>query len=120
MCAAFVVMASVFVPMHSGADGLLLDHADVDQPALDRYSVDPHEGLRSIGELEHRTYHIRVFATDGGPRFSIYDAVDGSEIAALMSAERISELFPELPLDKIDFSSPMQIMMVDPNSTWSR
>lgn len=117
MCAAFLVMASVFVPLHSDAgDGMFFQLEGDD--SRQHPSVDPHEGLESIGELEHRHYRVRVFATDGGPRFTLYDAENDSEIAALMSAERIAELFPELPLDSMDFSSPTQIMLLDTQSAW--
>lgn len=126
MSAAFLIMASVFVPLQSGADDgwrLSGERMSTDESRTPRHSTDPHEGLKSLGSFEHNKYHIRVFATDGGPRFSIYDAQSEAEIAALLSAKRVTELFPEIPLDGIDFSAPdsapVQIMLAEPSRAWT-
>lgn len=116
MCIAFVVMASVFVPLQSGAN----DRWNAAEPALSHDdSVDPHEGLASIGSFEHHKYLIRVYATDGGPRFSIYSTEDGSEVAALMSAANVTRHFPEIPIEGTDFSAPFQLMRAEPASARS-
>jgi hypothetical protein len=109
MATAFLVMASIFAPLPSDADDVLFT------PSTPLPSTDPHHGLPCIGTLEDRMYHVRAFATDGGPRYSIYD-VQGEELAVLMSAERVAEMFPELQLPDLDFSAPSQIMMVEPNN----
>lgn len=121
LVAAFLVMASVFVPLDTGAEpsgspavpSLPDDfHAErMDKPAA-RPSVDPHADLRSIGSVEQASYIVYIYSTESGPRYTIYDREADEELAALLSAERVQELFPQLPLPEIDFSAPVQLMYV--------
>jgi hypothetical protein len=123
---AFLVMASVFVPLDTGAEPLVpltpfephipSPQSELDGSAPPWPSVDPHEGLRSLGSLEQGSYIVFIYATEGGPRYTVYERSNNQEIATLLSAERVQELFPELPLPSIDFSGPRQIMLAPTNT----
>ena len=107
---AFIVMASVFAPAPSSAD-----HDDnlVHRPDHPN-STDPHKGLFSLGSLEGEKYHIHIYSTELGPRYSVYDANDGSELSVLITAEKVAEWYPKAPLPDMDFDSPRQLMLVEP------
>lgn len=117
---AFIVMASIFVPFESTAQDSDVTIPRSMTPGQDRVeSTDPHEGLGSLGRLERNCYHVHIYATDLGPRYSVYDAASGKELAVLLTAERVAALFPELPLPSMEFGAPIQLMHVDPmNSDW--
>jgi hypothetical protein len=135
LCGAFLVMASVFVPIDTGAGPLVPkpgSNAQPAHPAPESYSppndpqshhyghsTDPHENLHSIGSLEDGCYIVFIYATDHGPRYTIHDHKERRDLATLITAERVQELFPELPLPDIDFSgpdSPVQMMLAPTNS----
>jgi hypothetical protein len=108
LCAAFLVMASVFVPHQI--------EAREDTPARHPTS-DPHEGLRLIGTLEHIDFIVRIYATDHGPRYSVY-AIDEDrhrEIGVLLSEEQIERHHPGLPIRGVEFNG-RQMMHVPTNS----
>lgn len=109
---AFIVMASVISPAPSEAG----DHDDGSHsPENPLPSTDPHEGLISLGSLEGDEHHILIYSTELGPRYSVYDAADGTELSVLITAERVAEWYPQLPLPTIDFDTPeLQIMLAEP------
>lgn len=109
---AFIVMASVISPTSSEA----VDHDDGSHaPAHHPLSTDPHEGLTSLGSLEGDKHYIFIYSTELGPRYSVYDATDGTELSVLITAERVAEWYPELPLPTIDFdTADRQIMLAEP------
>ncbi|MHC4990524.1 MAG: hypothetical protein ACYTGC_06040 [Planctomycetota bacterium] len=123
---AFLIMASIIVPEDSGATerghapatGSITpdeSHAGVsDSHVLP--STDPHEGLRQLGSIEGAGYLVCIFATQTGPRYSIYDAESEAELATLMTAEQVSEHFPDLPLDRLEISPP-GLMLAEPTSS---
>ena len=112
---SFLVMASIFVPesSHAGDEG---SHGAVNGHARDgdRHSTDPHAGLLSLGSVEEDCYAVHIYATSRGPRYSVYDMTNGEELGVLLSAEKVSEYFPDLPLPELDFSANTQLMLVDP------
>ena len=96
---AFLIMASVFSP-----DRMMAQTSPSSRgPAPVVESTDPHEGLQSLGSVESATHVVKIFATEGGPRYSVY-TLDGVELGALMSAEQVNRFFPELQLPASDFS----------------
>jgi len=101
---AFLIMASVFSP-----DRMMAQNAPTAsssrRPAPVVESTDPHEGLQSLGSVESATHVVKIFATEGGPRYSIYTN-DGVELGVLMSAEQVNRFFPDLQLPGTDFSVP--------------
>lgn len=109
---AFIVMASIISPAPSQA----VDHDDAPHPPAQHHpSTDPHEGLISLGSLEGDEYHIFIYSTDLGPRYSVYNTLDGTELSVLITAERVAQWYPELPLPAIDFDTPdLQIMLAEP------
>ena len=137
MFIAFLVMASLFVPDRTvaqhGSEHPHHEHAGHppsgheapghetpghetpghEAPGHETSSTDPHYGLRSLGTIEDKAYEVQVYATDLGPRYTIYDVTDGSELGVLLTAEKATELFPELRID-VDFSAPNQLMLADP------
>lgn len=119
---AFIGMASIFVPFNSQAqDGGTFGPRDSAHQASPSFSTDPHEGLGSLGTLEQHCYHVHIYATDVGPRYSVYDSVTGEELAVLLNAERVAELFPDVPLPTMEFGAPMQLMHTDPmGRNWPR
>ncbi len=107
---AFLFMASVFMPGSSRAqfEG---DEGEVDSRA---YSSAALEGLLSLGELEHRQYRVKVFATTGGPRYNVFDR-DGVEVGTLLTSEQVAQWFGEdLPLPKLRADTPQQLMHAEP------
>lgn len=88
LCLAFVLMASVFGPRGSRA-------VSGDEPAAP--STDPHDGLRSLGELRSTKYIVRIYAGDLEPVYSIYDH-DGNELAALLRAQQVDRLIDDVEL----------------------
>ena len=131
---AFMVMASVFSPERTRAGGLsdplpgipphsveygTVDRIVVEQSGSSNGSVNPHEGLNSLGAIEDRGYTIHIYATEVGPRYSIYENATGREIGALLSAEKVHQGFPELNLPTMEFNADSPLMLVDtPRSQW--
>jgi hypothetical protein len=103
---AFIGMASIIIPDRSrGDDGLLPPLVPRAAPApVHGSSDDPHDGLPMLGSIEHRRMTVRIYGTEIGPRYTVEDA-SGGELAVLFTAERIAELFPELPLPAMEFSA---------------
>lgn len=99
---AFLIMASVFSPERMMAQNTPPSR----RPASVVESTDPHEGLQSLGSIESATHVVKIFSTEGGPRYSIY-TVDDVELGVLMSAEQANRFFPELQLPETDFSVPV-------------
>ncbi len=89
--AAFIVMASIFVPGRTRAGA----EPDTARGPHRSSSTDPHEGLLALGTLENGQYRVHIYATESGPRYSIYDAGTGEELGVLMTAEKVARLFPE-------------------------
>ncbi len=103
----FLVMASVFVPdriragegVGSGRSG----------------STDPHKSLLALGTIEDDSYLVRIFATPDGPRYSVYDTIDGSELGVLLTEEQVAKWFPDLPLPTMDFDALGPLMLTEPD-----
>lgn len=108
---ALIVMASIFTPSPSSAE----NGREPSHNQHDPHSTNPHEGLASLGSLEGKRYVIHAWATDRGPRYSIYDAVTDEELSVLITAERVAEWYPEVDLPAIDFDTPSQIMLAEPD-----
>ena len=97
LCAAFLLMASIFVPDFSQAherdpmpDELLLPVTD--EPALP-----------SLGTIENGQYRVHIHVGDDGPRYSVFRLDDGRQIASLLTADQIARRFPDLPIPTMDF-----------------
>ena len=104
---AFLIMASVFVPDRLQA------RAGEDSAT---HSAQLTEGLPSLGELVDNRYTVKVYATPAGPRYSVYDH-DGTRVAALLSAEKVAKLYPDLPLPDARADGPLQLMDT-PGANW--
>jgi hypothetical protein len=135
LCAAFVVMASIFVPASSPASDERADSSGSRSPAaagheardsasashhhgsVNRHSsgesTDPHADLISFGQIEDGCYIVQIYATESGPRYSVYDTIDGRELAVLMTAQQVARYFPDLPLEDLDFSTGSLLMRAD-------
>lgn len=109
---AFLLMASVFVPDFTRADSGVVERP-VD-PAFTEPSTDPHEGLASLGSLESGRYVVRIYGGENEPLYSIYDAADGTELGVLLTAEKVAEWFPELPLPNMEYGTDSPIMLAEP------
>ncbi len=107
MCIAFVVMASVFSPAPSHGE-LHPEGETHHEPA----SVDPHEDLLSLGSIEHGRFMVRMWSTTRGPRYSVYDIADGTELGVLLSLEQVDVQFPELDLGSLDHGT--KLMLAEP------
>ena len=105
---AFLVMASVFAPDRTRAGDA--------QSTPYGPSTDPHEGLAALGSLEDDGYRVHIYATDDGPRYSIYDISTGRELGVLLKAEQVEELFPDLPVPSMDFATSGPLMFAEPRS----
>ena len=82
-------------------------------------STNPYEGLQSLGSIELRQYTIRIFATELGPRYSIFDNVSGTELGTLLSVEQANRAFPDLQLPALEFGADSQIHTPGPlESEW--
>jgi hypothetical protein len=111
---AFVFMASVFSPSDTRAGQNAVPIARIPAGAAQNVgapkstrspSTDAHAGLASLGEIQTNAYVVRIYSTDLGPRYTILDSDDSSELATLMSAADVAQFFPELPLSEIDFGT---------------
>ncbi len=87
---AFVVMASIFVPARSQAEG---DGADLG-------------AAQSLGRLESGRYVIEIFATPQGARYTISGG-NGSVLARGLSADQVAERFEGLELPHIRADVPL-------------
>jgi hypothetical protein len=120
MVLAFLVMASIFTP-----DPIRAQNGPAPLPLVSvpyhAVSSDPHEGLEFLGELEHLRYHIHIFASDLGPRYTVLDQY-GEALLTLVQAERVAELLPELPVPRLDFRAGpgARLLMLAPLSTETR
>jgi hypothetical protein len=129
---AFIVMASIFRPERSTAGNnqrrqrpapKAVPTSEPAQPSLNAsdglalLSADAHAGLRSLGVIETGRYLVAIFATDLGPRYTIFDAQSQHELGTLLSAEQLSQLLPEVDLTSVDFSVPTDqqpLMLAEP------
>jgi hypothetical protein len=96
---AFLVMASVFAPDWTQAEPGGVGTAD------DLPSTDPHADLICLGMIIDDTYEVRIFAGPSEPLYSVYDARSGAEFGVLMTADQVSERFPDLPIPEMDFDT---------------
>ncbi len=107
---AFIVLASIFVPADT--------HAEDDQPlgaGAREHSTDAHAGLHSLGTLLSGKYEVHIYSTDVGARYTVYDRADGYELSTLITAEKVAEWYPDLPLNTIHFDTPVQLMLAEPD-----
>jgi hypothetical protein len=114
LCAAFLLMASIFTPDWTQAEEeenrpLTPELADETQP-------DPHEGLISLGVIEDDRYAVHIFAGEEGPLYSVYDARDGHELGALLDAEEVAAWFPDLPIPAMGFPADAPVGLADPDA----
>ena len=107
---AFLVMASVFAPDRTRAG----HHGDKTDATPSATSSDPHSHLMSLGTLESGRYRVDIYATADGPRYTVHDAADGSELGVLLTAEQVAEWFTDLQLPSTDFSASPTLMFTDP------
>ena len=95
----FLFMASIFVPDWTLAHE---EPRSIAPPAAD--STDPHENLVPLGSMESDQYIIRIYGRTEQPLYTIY-TTDGQQLATLLTAEQVAELFPELPLPSVEFDA---------------
>ncbi|MCP3905385.1 MAG: hypothetical protein GY715_17290 [Planctomycetes bacterium] len=108
----FLLLASVFVPDLGHAQ-----HASPippDQPSIAAPSTDPHEGLPSLGTIEDDRFIVHIYGGASDPLYSVYDRLDGSELAVLLTAEQAQQQFPELPIVEMDFGTDSPLMLAEP------
>jgi hypothetical protein len=74
--------------------------------------------LSSLGTIEDRGYTICIFATEGGPRYTIYENATGNEMGALLSAEQVHRAFPDLHLPDMEFNGESPLMLAEPVAEW--
>lgn len=103
LAGAFLFMASVFVP----------------QPGVTEAGTAPppsaeEETPVSMGWIEDDFYRAQIHAGDREPLYTIYDAIDGRELAARMTAEEVSRTFPDLPISTMDFGTGTSLMLAEP------
>ncbi len=105
LCAAFAVMASIFTPTSSEA-------GDAGKEGEATVSADPHDGLKLIGMLEHRNHLIRIYGSDYGPRYSVYERRGDrwQTLGVLLSEDQMERHHPDLPLRAVEFSG-QQLML---------
>jgi hypothetical protein len=135
---AFAVMSSIFSPDRTRAGGIIDQwpgippksveyaphHANeasssASSPAHDAQraaSVDPHEGLQSLGTIEDRGYFVHIYATESGPRYTIYEKATGIECGALLTEKQVHQAYPDLQLPTMEFNGESPLMLVDPSS----
>lgn len=106
---AFAVMGSIFSPAFTRAGD---DGASPRRSPATSISTDPHAGLQSLGSLEGSRYVIRMYATEQGARYSVYDQ-SGAELGVLLTAEQVQHRFDDLPLPTIEFAAPQHLMTAD-------
>lgn len=106
---AFAVMGSIFSPAFTRAGD---DGASSRRSPATSISTDPHAGLRSLGSLEGGRYVIRMYATEQGARYSVYDQ-SGAELGVLLTPEQVQQRFEDLPLPAIEFDVPQQLMTAE-------
>lgn len=110
LAAAFLVMASVFVPLDSGAAPRPMpmphDHSS------EAHSTDPHVGLPLLGIIEHGEYELHIYGGNEEPRYSIYNR-DGERIGTLLRAEQVSIMLPEVDPNTMHFDVPGQLMYAE-------
>jgi hypothetical protein len=119
---AFIVMASIFTPERSPAGSPRRSTNGAAEGARARtdaaiISADAHDGLRSLGVIESGRYLIAIFATDLGPRYTIFDGDSQQELGTLLTAAQVQQLLPEVDLSTLDFSAPsaqQPLMLVEP------
>jgi hypothetical protein len=106
---AFLMMASIFAPDFTRAE---TGAGPGDEAA--HSSGDAHAGLKSLGSIEDERYIVRIYGGADGPLYSVYDAIDGTELGVLLTAEKAAEWFPELPIPNMDFGTGSPVMMAEP------
>jgi hypothetical protein len=109
---AFVFMASIFSPESTRA-GQRWHATDRDavstwmpSPTLgEPRSVDPHEGLRSLGQLDGLEYSVRIYDTSLGTRYSVIELANNCIVGTLLTIEDVERFFPELRLKELQFDT---------------
>jgi hypothetical protein len=119
--AAFLVMASIFVPAASpaarapGAEPADEVGSGAAPPRHEEWpSADPHEGLRSLGSLEAGEYLVTIYATSVGPRYTISQLPSHEELGALLSLDQVERSFPDLPLRRLVADDGSALMLAEP------
>ena len=128
--AAFAVMASVFSPDRSRAGDVnnpwpgvpprSVEYASpvaggAERDLAEPESVDPHQGLQSLGSIEDRGYTVRIYATQAGPRYSVYERASGRECGALLTESQVHQAFPDLQLPTMEFNGNPSLMLAEPS-----
>jgi hypothetical protein len=117
---AFLVMASVMAPAPSQGQ----DHATGEAPSAhggdDAPSADAHAGLVQLGSVEDRAHLIRIYQTDLGPRYSIYERDTMRELGTLLSLDQSERFFPDLPLRRLLADDGSALMLAAPRDGMDR
>jgi hypothetical protein len=109
---AFLVMASVFNPDRSRASNFEME---LDQPAPEIGSTDPHASLESLGSLETERYHVEIYSSDTGPRYTVIDKATDNQLGVLLDEQDMQRWFPDIQIPTSDFSvPPISSASIDP------
>ena len=111
---AFIVMASIITPSDTTAENV--EHGNHRNSG--HFSTDPHMGLTSLGSIENGNYLMKIFSTDLGPRYSIYNRKTNELLATLITSEKVQERFPDLPLQTMDFTTPEILQFTGPHANF--
>ena len=111
---AFIVMASIITPSDTAAENV--EHGNHRNSG--HFSTDPHMGLTSLGSIENGDYLMKIFSTDLGPRYSIYNRRTNELLATLITSEKVQERFPDLPLQTMDFTTPEILQFTGPHANF--
>ena len=68
-------------------------------------SVDPHDGLPSLGQIEGLQQIIRVYDTPLGTRFTVIDRDSNETVGTLLTAEDVERFFPEIIIRGLRFDT---------------
>ena len=90
---AFVVMASIFVPIGSQAE----------------VAARIPRGARSLGRLESSRYVVEIFATTEGARYTVYGR-DGSVMGQMLTADQVAARFDGLDIPDARADVPLEDM----------
>ncbi|MEM7228311.1 MAG: hypothetical protein AAF432_05775 [Planctomycetota bacterium] len=103
---------------HDDASHAHEEHADEHESHASEHAhgANDHHGSKAIelGSIEGRDHIARILSTDDGPRYTIIDAHSHEILAELITAEEVSTLFPEIPLDVTFEPGTETLMLAEP------
>jgi hypothetical protein len=106
LAVAFAFMASIFSPDTT--------RAGETRPGVSSWtprsrtsdsSVDPHQGLNSLGQIEGLQHTVQIYDTPLGARFTIFDCQSDEIVGTLLTAEDVERFFPEISIRGIQFDA---------------